>query len=87
MRLASMRTAAAAFVVRAAFGSGLSFAAQPVATIIHEAEALPAQLQDFDAYVEGVRRQFDVPGIAVAIELQWCAVLIAWGTLPIALWR
>lgn len=28
---------------------------------------LPAQLQDFDAYVEGVRRQFDVPGIAVAI--------------------
>ena len=29
--------------------------------------ALPAQLQDFDAYVEGVRRQFDVPGIAVAI--------------------
>lgn len=29
--------------------------------------ALPAQLQDFDAYVEGVRKQFDVPGIAVAI--------------------
>ncbi|MGH8076878.1 MAG: serine hydrolase [Lysobacter sp.] len=28
---------------------------------------LPAQLQDFDAYVEGVRKQFDVPGIAVAI--------------------
>jgi CubicO group peptidase (beta-lactamase class C family) len=31
------------------------------------ATALPAQLQDFDAYVESVRRQFDVPGIAVAI--------------------
>lgn len=31
------------------------------------ADALPAQLADFDAYVEGVRRQFDVPGIAVAI--------------------
>lgn len=30
-------------------------------------EGLPAQLQDFDAYVEGVRKQFDVPGIAVAI--------------------
>ena len=28
---------------------------------------LPEQLQDFDAYVEGVRRQFEVPGIAVAI--------------------
>ncbi len=32
-----------------------------------EAAPLPAQLQDFDAYVEAVRRQFDVPGIAVAI--------------------
>lgn len=30
-------------------------------------QALPEQLQDFDAYVEGVRRRFDVPGIAVAI--------------------
>ncbi|KQZ57867.1 serine hydrolase [Lysobacter sp. Root559] len=29
--------------------------------------ALPEQLQDFDAYVEGVRQRFDVPGIAVAI--------------------
>lgn len=29
--------------------------------------AAPATLEDFDAYVEGVRRQFDVPGIAVAI--------------------
>jgi len=29
--------------------------------------AAPAQLQDFDAYVESVRKQFDVPGIAVAI--------------------
>lgn len=32
-----------------------------------EAAALPVQLQDFDAYVEGVRERFDVPGIAVAI--------------------
>ncbi|MEO6103373.1 MAG: serine hydrolase [Pseudoxanthomonas sp.] len=30
-------------------------------------ESLPAQLQDLDAYVEEVRKQFDVPGIAVAI--------------------
>ena len=29
--------------------------------------ALPAQLQDFTAYVDAVRKQFDVPGIAVAI--------------------
>ena len=29
--------------------------------------ALPEQLQDFDAYVEAVRKQFEVPGIAVAI--------------------
>ena len=29
--------------------------------------ALSAQLADFDAYVDGVRRTFDVPGIAVAI--------------------
>ena len=28
---------------------------------------LPEQLRDFDAHVESVRRQFDVPGIAVAI--------------------
>lgn len=31
------------------------------------AAALPAQLADFDAYVENVRRTFDVPGIAVAV--------------------
>ncbi len=29
--------------------------------------ALPAQLQDFAAYVDSARKQFDVPGIAVAI--------------------
>ncbi|MGA7297897.1 MAG: serine hydrolase [Rhodanobacteraceae bacterium] len=29
--------------------------------------SLPTQLQDFDAYVNGVRKQFDIPGIAVAI--------------------
>ncbi|KGI77648.1 serine hydrolase [Oleiagrimonas soli] len=31
------------------------------------ANALPAQLSDFTDYVNGVRKQFDVPGIAVAI--------------------
>ncbi len=29
--------------------------------------ALPAQMEDFDAYVESVRRTFNVPGIAVAV--------------------
>ncbi|MGO1073255.1 serine hydrolase [Lysobacter sp. CA199] len=29
--------------------------------------SLPEQLRDFDAYVEAVRKQFEVPGIAVAI--------------------
>src|SRR5687768_3298844 len=29
--------------------------------------AVPESLQDFDAYVESVRKQFDVPGISVAI--------------------
>lgn len=33
----------------------------------HSGATLPPQLQDFDSYVEGVRKQFDVPGIAVAI--------------------
>src|SRR5690606_22108455 len=31
------------------------------------AAAIPAELRDLDAYVEQVREQFDVPGIAVAI--------------------
>jgi CubicO group peptidase (beta-lactamase class C family) len=48
---------------------GLALMAQGMA-VAQEAPAattLPPQLQDFDAYVEGVRKQFDVPGVAVAI--------------------
>ncbi|RDI99715.1 serine hydrolase [Dyella solisilvae] len=41
-------------------------ATHPVAAIV-AASPLPAQLQDFGAYVDSVRKQFDVPGIAVAI--------------------
>ncbi len=41
-------------------------ASQP-ASIEATAPALPASLQDFDAYVESARKTFDVPGIAVAI--------------------
>lgn len=53
-----------------------AFAAEPVvaeqapAGLVAEpatVNGLPAQLQDFDAYVQGVRKRFDVPGIAVAI--------------------
>jgi CubicO group peptidase (beta-lactamase class C family) len=55
-----------------ALGTGFAFAAppqvvapaQPSASV---ATAVPAALQDFDAYVENVRETFDVPGIAVAI--------------------
>ncbi len=38
-----------------------------LAAVQAQAQALPAQLQDFDARVERVREQFDIPGIAVAI--------------------
>ena len=38
-----------------------------LASVTLQAAELPPQLQDFDARVERVRRQFDVPGIAVAI--------------------
>lgn len=38
-----------------------------LAAVETQAQALPAQLQDFDARVERVREQFDIPGIAVAI--------------------
>lgn len=42
-------------------------AAAPVAVATAAQPALPAQLQDFSAYMDSVRKQFDVPGIAVAI--------------------
>ncbi|KRD39471.1 serine hydrolase [Lysobacter sp. Root916] len=50
-------------------GAGLLFGALLAcqALAAPPAPELPAQLQDFDAYVEGVRQRFDVPGIAVAI--------------------
>ncbi|UJB17182.1 MULTISPECIES: serine hydrolase [Lysobacter] len=49
--------------------SAAAAAAQtPVNTAAAAAEPpLPEQLRDFDAYVESVRKQFEVPGIAVAI--------------------
>lgn len=43
---------------------GLALASDEAAT---SPPTRPAQLADFNAYVNGVRKQFDVPGIAVAI--------------------
>lgn len=37
------------------------------AAVAAEQAPSPAQLQDFDAYVDAVRAKFDVPGVAVAI--------------------
>ncbi len=48
-------------------GSGLALVAWTIPAVAAETAELPVQLRDFDAYVEGVRKQFDVPGIAVAI--------------------
>lgn len=58
----------ATFVLCVGLCSSGQSAAQPAATTAAASDvALPTQLQDFDAYVDGVRKQFDVPGIAVAI--------------------
>lgn len=53
-----------------AFASSAVAQTPPVAATPVDATvsaALPAQLADFDAYVESARKTFDVPGIAVAI--------------------
>ncbi|HWA28785.1 MAG TPA: serine hydrolase [Lacunisphaera sp.] len=46
------------------FAAGISFFCTVVLGV---GATLPAGLDDFDAYVERVRREFDVPGIAVAV--------------------
>ena len=70
-----MRNCLAAFVLFACAGIA-SAGPQQAATAASKAAPQPstelastpvAQLQDFDAYVDRVRKQFDVPGIAVAI--------------------
>ena len=69
--LKRVRVVAIGFAV--ALCAGFAFAAPPQAqqavtpVAVDAASATPAQLQDFDAYVENVRSTFDVPGIAVAI--------------------
>ncbi|QRP65187.1 serine hydrolase [Rhodanobacter sp. FDAARGOS 1247] len=59
-----------ALLVSATAASAQSPAAQsppPVSTGDRARPMLPAQLQDFGAYVDSARKTFDVPGIAVAI--------------------
>ncbi|WP_350017031.1 serine hydrolase [Rhodanobacter sp. IGA1.0] len=59
-----------ALLVSATAASAQSPAAQsppPVSTGDRVRPMLPAQLQDFGAYVDSARKTFDVPGIAVAI--------------------
>ncbi|MEO5565638.1 MAG: serine hydrolase [Luteimonas sp.] len=76
MRVTKMRRGKAAgmlaFGLTLALGSGIAFAAPPQSipqpeTVVPYVEPLPAGLKDFDAYVDNVRKTFDVPGIAVAI--------------------
>lgn len=45
----------------------LSQTAAPAPAAMETQPGLPASLQDFSAYVDSARKQFDVPGIAVAI--------------------
>src|SRR5690606_5086077 len=72
MTAATTRLRRACLVLSLAACCGAGFAAPPAAAdaptaTTAEATAIPAELQDLDAYVESVREQFDVPGIAVAI--------------------
>jgi len=50
-----------------AFALAAQAQATPPATASASSEARPVALADFDAYVDATRKQFDVPGIAVAI--------------------
>lgn len=58
-----------AFALTLALAAPLQAHARPAAdpAPAAAATAVPAQLADFDAYVESARKRFDVPGIAVAI--------------------
>ena len=72
LRSLSPRVAACCALLALAGGAWARAPAAPPATLPISMRdtvrpLLPAQLQDFDAYVERVRKTFDVPGIAVAI--------------------
>lgn len=57
----------ALFVLAAPVWAQTSAPVSAPATASSAQPALPAQLQDFATYVDSARKQFDVPGIAVAI--------------------
>jgi CubicO group peptidase (beta-lactamase class C family) len=65
--LPDMRTLLATLALTLSLASAPAGAAAPEAPQARDDATLPSQLDDFDAYVETVRRQFDVPGVAVAI--------------------
>ena len=66
LRRASLALSLAACCCGAAFATPLQAVADATAAS-EQATALPTELRDLDAFVEQVRREFDVPGIAVAI--------------------
>lgn len=67
MSVASTMSGRACLLLLSAAFCSPAFAAEAPALANDSAGAVPADLRDFDAYVESVREQFDVPGIAVAI--------------------
>jgi len=67
MSVASTMSGRACLLLLSAALCSPVFAAEAPVPANDSAGTVPADLQDFDAYVESVREQFDVPGIAVAI--------------------
>ncbi|MEG3192650.1 serine hydrolase [Lysobacter sp. D1-1-M9] len=63
MRIRTLAASAILVLGAGLCGAGVAAPAAPTPGAV----ALPAPLRDFDAYVDGVREQFQVPGIAVAI--------------------
>jgi CubicO group peptidase (beta-lactamase class C family) len=57
----------ALFVLAAPVWAQTTSVSAPATATSSAQPALPAQLQDFAAYMDSARKQFDVPGIAVAI--------------------
>lgn len=55
------------FALMVVSGSAFSAQVEPATPVAGAQPALPALFADFDAYVESVRKTFNVPGIAVAV--------------------
>lgn len=67
MSVASTMSGRACLLLLSAALCSPAFAAEAPVPADDSAGTVPADLQDLDAYVESVREQFDVPGIAIAI--------------------